>query len=147
MKLRFPTLDVSVLLTAVAMHLSWGLTLLLTPYGGGVTAIAMLGRSGMGDNAEGILYIAAALMCIWELLRGKADKLASYLVFPQHALLMTGAIGSVSAVIGGAYLDGTVVPSAHIFCDQELYIFFFFLHWQAWRVHLTTNKTMGIDKK
>jgi hypothetical protein len=58
------------------------------------------------------MIVSALLALIGALMRIGRVRLAIF--FPQHVLLIVMAGGGCWAIVQGAYLDGTVMPRAHI---------------------------------
>ena len=62
---------------------------------------------------------------------GKLGWVRLALLVPQQMVLAGMAYGGIWATIHGRYLDGTVVPSAHISVDQSGYVALCAMHFLA----------------
>ena len=101
---------------AVALHVCWGLVLMLSPDAVGVTAIAPLAAFlPRWPLAVAFLFIgSAAGLCTLPRWR----RLAVWLAMPQQVVLTISAIGAILCVMSGSYADLEPRPRLFILADQ-----------------------------
>lgn len=119
--------------TVSVMHILQAITILLWPNGAGATAtLALLGGLHTIDTPDdtnmmcALMLFTAALALIAALFRVGQARLI--MLLPQHIILGVMGLGGMAAVVLGHYLDGVVVPRAHIYVDQVVVSSFWFAH-------------------
>lgn len=123
-------------LMALAKHLIWAWLLLVSGHQiGGVTSLKIPIEAFGGTTGAGIAYAVVSMAVMASLYLGRHDRLDGWQGFlhlsgavGQQFLLMISAAGSFMAIWNGAYLDGTVVPRAHLAGDQDVYILLAIFH-------------------
>lgn len=118
----------SVLITAIIMHLIFGVVLILSPHLI-LTTPTSFALHYLTQDGAGLAYLAAAVLGLWGLSKPGKGLVA---MVPQMVLLYAAAIAAVSASLAGIYPDGTVVTSHFIFVDQLLVMLFALAH--GWMV-------------
>lgn len=106
-----------------ATHILTALVTLISPESAGATSmIALLGGMHALDSPDGARFMCATMLFTGTLSLVAAlfpvgpARLAMFL--PQHLMLAVMALGGLAAAWHGEYLDGTIIPRAHIFTDQ-----------------------------
>lgn len=116
---RGGTVIPGLLLYCVAlMYLVQGGMLLVSPEAAGATSIWLLARV-LPTWAIGAMFISAAACAFWD---------EWWTALPQQAFLLIAMVSASIAIFEGAYLDGTVIPRAHIFLDQSVYVMLALAH-------------------
>ncbi len=122
---------------AVAVHLVWGLGLLLSDKVAKITAIAAL---SYGQYTVALLMIGAALTASLSMTKYDNTRVGLTLLLPQQILLMISAGGAIVASIHGVYPDGYVSTSLFITTDQSPVVLTAVFHTLAildkYRIHL-----------
>ena len=104
-----------------AMHVYWGIMLLIHGGAIGTTATAVLRQLVPAYDERAIIYIVSGLLPLVLLWRpGSVAGLLS--VLPQQILLILSGISVIVAISSGNYADGTHRGPAFISMDQGLYI-------------------------
>ena len=122
--------------TAVCIHLTWALCLLVDTSVTGITAVAsMHAYAPVASAVYVVIFSAVAIMAaaglyfdrfLWHRL-----WLGLLLCMPQQAVLVSSAMGAVLSVIRGAYGDGEPRPRAFIAADQSVHVFLCVFHTAA----------------
>lgn len=114
----------TIVLWAVSLiHLVQGTMILIDPAAIGVTTVIHIINAGIPRVILGIWYLLGMGLAINGIVAPGRHGLGFHIGmwFPQQLLVLWGAMGSIQAMMLGAYLDGTVVPTTHIIADQVVY--------------------------
>ena len=102
---------------ATAVHLMWGVGMLVSNYPLVTTPTADI-LAFLPQMWAGALFLVVAAFALWELLSARKNGKHILWLAPQQALLVLSAVGAVGSVLSGAYPDGVVRPSTFILVDQ-----------------------------
>ncbi|HUK49762.1 MAG TPA: hypothetical protein VLV18_01905 [Terriglobales bacterium] len=107
---------------AIALHLFWGIFILLSDAPLFTTPIHTVAEiveivSGTNRYAVSAVFLIAAILS-YVGLRSKRNLTGVLLMMPQQSLLVLTAIGGILAAINGHYADGVPRPSMFILADQ-----------------------------
>jgi hypothetical protein len=120
-----------------AMHIIQAGLLLHSSSAGGATNLrslqivfSTLGSPGYGGRLVAASMISAAILAlIGDLFQ--LGRIRLLIFMPQFFCLAVMAIGGLSAVWSGSYLDGTRMAWDHILTDQLVASTLFFIYWNA----------------
>ena len=118
------TWRVSYLILAICItHLVWATILLFSDAPLHVTSMAEVPWN-FSPYFASFVYSSTAILAIYGMFskRFANSPLSVAFIIPQQALLLYGASTVLKCVIRGSYADGTVVPYAHLWADQQ-YVF------------------------
>ena len=102
---------------AVALHVTWGLLLLVSADPAQVTAVnhVRLALGGRWTSAVGLLVIGgAAGIGLVQHIRW----MSLTMLLPQQFILMLSALGALHSIATGTFADGAHYPRAFIAADQ-----------------------------
>lgn len=107
------------ILYASCLHLAWGVTLTISG-GDGITSTPIFSLWQLMGWSYWRLIIALILVSGMALygVGHKPSMLGLCLMIPQQILLLVSGLGSLHAVVLGAYADGVVRPWYFILLDQ-----------------------------
>ena len=102
---------------AILLHITWGITLLVSQDPLGITGIASLVHLGVTSaQCVSIFYLLVALLALLGL---AAPKPAGFFfMLPQQLVLLSAAFGAINAMVTGTFADGTVKSSTFLITDQ-----------------------------
>lgn len=105
------------ILTAIVVHGSWGVIVLLDPEALNCTPIKM-SPLHYSPWLAGPVYLGATGLALWHVVKDDMDLVGLFKVLPQQMLLMTSAAGAIWCVAVGHYADGVPRPWGFILADQ-----------------------------
>ena len=118
-----------IILYAVALHLSWGVLLLLNESAGWATAVHSVLVWIGSEYATAAVMFAVAIAAVAGLHRRLAHSLWGVgLMLPQQAVLFMSAVGAIQAMALSSFADGVVRPNPFIIADQLPAVLIAILH-------------------
>lgn len=112
---------------AVALHVLWGVLLLVNASAVGATPLSVYRSLPRGLVAAGLLL--AAVLALYGSTGTRGHVTVRILaLLPQQGLLSLSALASVVAVVQGHYGDGVIRPRLFILADQAPLILTMLLH-------------------
>lgn len=117
LEFRTRNLTVSIMvLYAVALHLAWGVFLLIDDVATNATAVHALFRYIHPPELLSAVVVGAAIAALLAMFSHAPLFVA--MLLPQQALLMMSAAGAIEAIWLGQFADGVIRPHAFIAADQ-----------------------------
>lgn len=98
-------------------------------------AISVVRSLKLLDVPDGHIFAAFAMIAVAAAAMSgvvfQHGRIRLLLFIPQQFVVGLMAGGGAWAMWMGRYLDGTPIPSPHIFVDQGVWVLLFLLHWDA----------------